>query len=127
MIMDGKANELIWQTENLLLKQFCICCMARNFEPKAIIEYDRAAYIEEISNVRITLDANISVSDDFSHFLDGDYMRYPIQGKEEKVLEVKFDDISPAYIKNAITNRRMIPSAFSKYCEGRKILQNRGR
>ena len=31
------------------------------------------------------------------------------------------------YIKNMITIRRMIPSAFSKYCVGRKNLQNRGR
>ena len=127
MIMDGKANELIWQTEELLLKWFCICCMTRNFVPKAIIDYERTAYIEEISNIRVTLDANISVSDDFSRFLEGDYIRYPVQGKEEKILEVKFDDILPSYIKNTITNRRMIPSAFSKYCVGRKNLQNRGR
>lgn len=127
LIMEGRANELIWQTEEPLLKRFCVCCMTRQFRPKAIIDYERTAYVEEIANVRVTLDENISVSDDFSHFPDGAHMRYPVQEKGQSVLEVKFDYILPGYIKHLITNRRLILSSFSKYCIGRKKMQSMGR
>lgn len=126
-IVNGAADELFWQTEDPLLQKFCMQCMTRKFMPKAIIAYERTAYVEDISHIRITLDQNISVSDDLPHFLDGDYMRYPIQEKRLHVLEVKFDYILPGYIKHLITNRNLSQSSFSKYGLGRRTLQNRGR
>lgn len=127
MIMEDKINELIWQAEEPLLKRFCIHCMTRHFTPKIIIDYERTAYIEDVSNIRITLDENISVSDDLSHFLDGNYIRYPLQERGQHILEVKFDYIMPGYIKHIITNRKLILSSFSKYCVGRKKIQSMGR
>ncbi|MBD5548689.1 MAG: polyphosphate polymerase domain-containing protein [Lachnospiraceae bacterium] len=124
MIMEEKTNELIWETEKPLLKRFCTSCMTRRFTPKVIIDYERTAYIEDITNIRITLDGNISVSDDFSHFLDGNYMRYPVQEKGQYILEVKFDYIMPSYIRHIITNRKLVLSSFSKYCAGRKKIQS---
>lgn len=122
-ILDGKADELFWETDNLLVKKFCVHIMTRLFEPKAIVSYERSAYVEEIANVRITLDKNISVSDSFENFLSGDFMRYPVQEKKEHVLEVKFDDILPGYIKSIITNKNLQQSSFSKYYLGRLKLQ----
>lgn len=126
-IAEGNIEELFWQTDKPLLKQFCIQCMTRQFTPKAIIDYERTAYTEEITNIRVTLDENISVSDDFDHFLDSDYIQYPIQHKGQHVLEVKFDYMMPGYIRHIITNRNLVQSSFSKYGMGRKILQNMGR
>lgn len=126
-IMDGNAEEVFWQTEKPLLKQFCVRCMNGYLRPKAIIDFERVAYVEEITNIRITLDENISVSDDFSHFTDGNYIRYPIQEKGQHVLEVKFDYILPGYIKHIVTGRNMVQSSFSKYSLGRKTLQKMGR
>lgn len=126
-ILDGAADALFWQTEKPLLQRFCLQCMTKKLEPKAIIHYERTAYIEEVTNIRITLDQNISVSDDFFHFTDGDYMRYPIQEKERSVLEVKFDYILPGYVRHMVSNRHLVQTAFSKYCIGRKKLQSMGR
>lgn len=126
-IISGDASELFWQTQQPLLKQFCVRCMTRNFVPKAIIDYERTAYVEEITNIRITLDENISVSNDIWHFIDGDYIQYPIQKKQQHVLEVKFDDILPSYIRHIITHRNLVQSSFSKYGLGRKTLQTMGR
>lgn len=126
-IVNGDADELFWQTENPLMRQFCVQCMTRRFEPKAIIDYERTAYVEEITNIRITLDENISVSDDLFHFLDGDYIRYPVQEKNRHVVEVKFDQILPSYIKHIVTNRNLVQTSFSKYGLGRQKLQNMGR
>lgn len=127
MIMEGKTNELIWQTEEPLLKRFCVCCMTRRFMPKVMIDYERTAYMEDITNIRVTLDEKISAADDFAHFADGNYMRYPVQEKGQYILEVKFDYMLPGYIRHIITNRKLVLSAFSKYCAGRKKIQNMGR
>lgn len=122
-VLEGRADELYWETDNLLLRKFCVHIMTRLFEPKAIIDYERSAYVEEIANIRITLDKNISVSDNVEEFLSGDYTRYPIQEKSEHVLEVKFDDILPGYIKSIVSNKNMQQSSFSKYYLGRLKLQ----
>lgn len=126
-IVNGDADELFWQTQNPLMKQFCVQCMTRHFMPKAIIDYERTAYVEEITNIRITLDENISVSDDLLRFLDGGYIRYPVQEKNRHVVEVKFDQILPNHIKHIVTNRNLVQTSFSKYGLGRQKLQSMGR
>lgn len=122
MIVGGDASQLFWKTEIPLLKRFCTLCMTSVLCPKAVIDYERTAYVEEISNVRVTLDENISVSWEWSRFLDGDYLRYPVQERGQHVLEVKFDEILPAYIPHIINNRELIQTSFSKYYFGRKRL-----
>lgn len=122
-ILEGRIDELYWETDNSLLKKFYVHMMTGLFEPKIIIDYERAAYVEEIANVRVTLDKNISVSDSVEEFLTGDYLRYPIQKKDEHVLEVKFDDILPGYIKSIVSNKNLQQSSFSKYYLGRLKLQ----
>lgn len=123
-IINGNADEIFWETDNAILKKFCVRIMTGLFEPKAIIDYERSAYVEEITNVRVTIDKNISVSGSINNFLDGDYIRYPLQEKQEHVLEVKFDNILPGYIKNIVTNKNMQQSSFSKYYLGRLKLQS---
>jgi hypothetical protein len=126
-ILAGKAQDLFWETDKKLLKEFCVHVMTRGFIPKAIIDYERIAYVEEITNIRITLDTNISVSDDVEHFLDGDYLKYPLQDKDQHVLEVKFDYILPGYVKSIVTKNNLVQSSFSKYYLGRIKLQRMGR
>lgn len=126
-IMEGNTEEVFWKTEKALLKQFCIQSINGHLRPKVVIDYERTAYVEEITNLRITLDENISVSDDLLHFTQGDYVRYPLQEKGEHILEVKFDYILPGYIKHIVTDRNLIQTSFSKYALGRKKLQNMGR
>lgn len=122
-LMRGDAGELFWETEDPLVRKFCVHMMNAHFTPKVIIEYERIAYVEPLTNVRITIDRNISASADFGHFLSGDYIRYPLQKAQVHVLEVKFDEILPGYLKNIVTKRAFIQSAFSKYYTGRRVLQ----
>ena len=126
-ILEQDPEKAFWQAEEPLLKRFCVRCMADGFVPKAVIDYERTAYVDEILHVRITLDENISVSDDFSHFTDGDYIRYPLLDKNQHVLEVKFDELLPGYVKQIVTERNLLFSSFSKYALGRKKLQSMGR
>ena len=122
-IISGDAGALFWETDNPVLKLFCVYCMTKGFSPKAIVDYERCAFVEEISNVRITIDRNISVSGDNDEFLTGNYLRIPIQEKKRHILEVKFDNILPSHIRHLVTNQEIVQTTLSKYYLGRQQLQ----
>lgn len=118
----GDFSKVLWSTDNRVLQEFCVDGLNRGFSPKAIIDYERLAFVEPLSNVRITIDRNISVSDELDSFLSGEYLKVPIQEKNKHVLEVKFDYILPSYIRHAISNECLVQTSFSKYYLGRKQL-----
>jgi hypothetical protein len=122
-IMMGDVSCIFWNTDIQLLKEFCVDIMCRQFRPKVIIDYERIAYIEDISNIRITLDTNISASYEFDKFLTGEYQNFPLQLSDCHILEVKFDDILPSYIKNIVCSFGFVQTSFSKYYVGRKKLE----
>ncbi len=122
-IVDGRAMDVYWETQENLLKEFCIDIATKGFSPKVIIEYEREAFVEIISNVRITLDNNISASDEIDRFLCGDYFRIPILENHKHILEVKFDDVLPSYIRAVLQSSVLIQQSFSKYYLGRVAIQ----
>ena len=122
-LISGEVEKVFWSTGEDLLKQFCVAIMTRHFTPKAIIDYERIAFVEPTTNIRVTLDKNISVSNEFDKFLSGNYQKYPVQNDNNHVLEVKFDDILPSYLQNLINTYDRQQASFSKYYFGRKKLE----
>ena len=121
--MRGDAAAVFWGTENALLRRFCTDMMTRRFTPKVIVDYERTAFVEPCTNIRITLDRNISASGELGAFLRGDYLCHPLQGRQCHILEVKFDDILPGYIRGLVHSRDFQQTTFSKYYLGRKKLE----
>lgn len=122
-IIQGDHLEVFWGTDRELLRRFCSEISTKLYRPKVIIDYDRRAYIEPITNIRITFDMNISASYEFDKYTRGKYFKIPLQEKHLHVLEVKFDDIMPGYIRNIINSYGQQQSSFSKYYLGRKKLE----
>lgn len=118
-----KLDELyLSDPQKLMLKQFCAKILLRHFTPKIIVDYNRTAFVDEITDVRITFDRNICVSDRTECFLSKDYPTTPILNGQESILEVKFDYILPSFLKYAACLPQMIPCSFSKYYMGRMRL-----
>ncbi len=114
--------DLIYETDKDLIKELFADIMMYNFKPKVIIDYERIAYVEEITNVRITFDMKISASYDISEFLTGNYQSFYLLPDGISVLEVKFDDILPSYIRNIVESYNYVQTSFSKYYYSRKII-----
>ncbi len=119
MLAAGRSDELLSETEDPLLKKFCLYFSQRLLTPRIIIDYDRTAYIEEVTNIRITYDTNIRVSEETESFLTGDYLSRAFS-RGASVLEVKFDSILPGYLSRLINEKNPEVTAFSKYCLGRQ-------
>lgn len=91
-------------------------------KPKAIIEYDRKAYVYDAGNVRITFDRNVRASRDYGGFLGHDRVCYmPVSGLQD-VLEVKYDEFLPGFIARLLENGNMNQISYSKYRLGREVL-----
>lgn len=125
-IYNGNVGDVYWQTDNSLLREFCLQVMLKRFSPKVVITYQRTAFLHYPGNVRVTMDRNISCSSQNNRFLDGDYTVIPVTGKGRHLLEVKFDQFLPDYIKQTIQLNTLEQATFSKYYMGRITSQNHG-
>ena len=90
-------------------------------EPRVIIEYSRTPYIFPIGNVRITFDRHLLAAfpqDIFAENLSGiNILEEPLG-----ILEVKYDDLLPGSIQNALSYFNLMPATFSKYTRAREAL-----
>ena len=98
--------------------------LINDYRPKVIIDYERIAYVEEITNVRITFDMKISASYELDKFLEGDYTKYYLHPNGVNILEVKFDEILPSHIRKIVESYSFNQTSFSKYYYGRKIIDS---
>lgn len=88
--------------------------------PVVIVEYLRYPFVFQSGNVRVTFDENINSSNDISHFLEERIVSRPVLPKGMSVLEVKWDEFLPTYIKEYIQLETLQWSSFSKYYLCRK-------
>ena len=122
-LIRGDVGTVMWGTKNKLLQRFCAEIMLKRYMPKVIIDYERIAFVERALNIRVTLDMNIAAGYEFDKFLIGGYQSFPLQEKKRHVLEVKFDEVLPSYIKNVVMASGLNQISFSKYSLGRKKLE----
>lgn len=105
---------------NQLQLQMRICGM----QPKAIIAYERSAFVCQSGNVRITFDRNIMASkccdELFSEHIPN---LVPVLPAGMHVLEVKYDEFLPDYIAEALELGNLRQTAFSKYYLGRLAIE----
>ena len=106
-------------TLNQLLLQMKCSGMA----PKAIISYERTAFVHPTGNVRITFDRNISASACCGAFLEDTITdSVPVLPAGMQILEVKYDELLPDMIHRQLDLGKLRQTAFSKYYLGRLAL-----
>lgn len=103
----------------LLLQMRC-----SKMEPKAVIAYERTAYVYPAGNVRITFDRNIMASryceDFFEERISG---MVPVLPAGMNILEVKYDELLPDHIAQQLQIGKLHQTAFSKYYLGRLAIR----
>lgn len=82
--------------------------------PKTIVEYTRSAYTYPAGNVRITLDYNIRTGLSSTDFLSQDCITIPA-GDKVIILEVKWDEYIPDFVKTIVQLDGRRAGAYSKY------------
>ncbi len=98
-----------------VLRQTLLEMQFKNMRPKVIVEYIRYPFVEKNGNVRITFDEAVSSSNDIGRFLEQGISLRPVMEPGQGILEVKWDEFLPDYIKNTMQLDTLMWSSFSKY------------
>lgn len=101
--------------EPSLIQELLILKQTRLMQPKVIVAYERTPFVENNGNVRVTFDDGICSSADFEAFFHTDLHARKILPQGQTLMEVKFDEFLPAYIKEVLENGHMRQTTFSKY------------
>lgn len=109
-----------------VLQKLLLLMRTRRLRPKVIVEYDRIPYVERRGNVRVTLDQNIASSGEIHRFLEPQVAKRPILPAGQHILEVKYDEFLPDYIRGNLQLKNLRQTAFSKYYLSRKYGRSGG-
>ncbi len=87
----------------------------KNLRPVVIVQYMRTPYVGTAGNVRVTFDDAISSSNAIDAFLQEDIPLRSVLPVGGSILEVKWDELLPSYIKGQLELDTLQWTAFSKY------------
>lgn len=106
---------------NPILNEIYATFVTKLYKPKVIVEYNRVAFVSPVSNIRVTFDhdlrSNINHVDLFSSVKT--VMPVIIEGKQ--ILEIKYDEFFPRYLKNVLSKVSSERMAISKYTLARRF------
>lgn len=121
---DSIGNIKLSKDTNQLIKKLWTKNRLNLLHPVCIVEYERTAFIEALGNVRITFDKNIGMSNNVSSFFEDNIGAVPVLPKGQHILEVKYDEFLPEYIKEILDTGVVQKTAFSKYYYARTGIMN---
>ncbi len=116
-ILGGDTDWMV-DDERPLLRELHYKMTVEQLRPKTLVDYTREPFVYAAGNVRVTLDYHIRTGLNSTDFLNSDAPTVPA-GDAPIILEVKWDEFLPDFIRDAIqlTGRRV--NAFSKYAQCR--------
>lgn len=109
----------IFDGESDFLREFNIKRRVTDLKPKSIVMYEREAFLYSYGNVRITLDTHIRGSDNVYNFFNTEFDTIPIL--PTAILEIKWDDFLPQFVRDIVQIKNKSISSFSKYAAIRFI------
>lgn len=117
-LLSGNADRLyaiLMQNEGGLLEELILKILYGKFAPRCIVAYERFAFTESMGNVRVTFDRNIAGSRQINGLFAPGLFTVPLMPSNRHILEVKYDELLPHYILQALDTGRLRRQSFSKY------------
>lgn len=113
-MLDNILNNNIKVEENndKLLNEFIVKMKKDLLRPIICIEYDRIPYVYKLGNVRITLDYNIRYTNKYDDLFNENKKVYYLK---EKILEVKYNELIPDFIRYRLELNHLEQISFSKF------------
>ena len=119
-LIDGNYSILLKYSEAFAYECYCLMNMYC-YRPKAVVEYNRDAFVVKENKIRITLDYNIKATESNFNIFDGNLNQNLMMNNFFVVLEVKYNGFLLSYIKDLLNDIDKREISVSKYCLGRSI------
>ncbi len=116
--------DFLYESKKPLLVQFYLEIKQNLLSRDVIVDYTREAYVSDISNVRITLDKDLRTGLTNTDLFNKSAPSIKALDEPWMILEVKFNNFLPEYIKNIIqlgSNQRY---AISKFVICKKMIKS---
>lgn len=118
-----KGQMIKMKKEQSLLNEFLIERMNNWLRPVVVVDYDRIPYVYNAGNVRITFDKNISGSQQINGFWNKDMLKCPVLDCGYHILEIKYDEYLPTFIREQLYLDSLRRTSFSKFYYCRRQLR----
>ncbi len=117
-ILSGDFSPLL-AYEHPLAREVRALHAARRLRPTVIVEYEREAYVHPLSMVRITFDKAVAAGTNTLDMFDPKLVTRPIFEHREVILEIKYGDYYPMYLKQLLQNngQKLAISKFVQCCD----------
>jgi hypothetical protein len=121
----AKDFSFLVNTENHLLRDFFLETRCNLMRPVVIVEYEREAYIHPIGTVRVTFDTQLRTSFGYKEFFDQRFTGIPALEQQSIILEVKYNEVLPNYIRGLFPNTIKPQLAIGKFviCRNQQLCQ----
>lgn len=120
-IINGDLDVLLKYNNKTANKVYYI--MHNNFyKPSIIVDYYREAYTCPINSIRITFDKNVQASKNVDGIFDKNNIMTNIFNEPKVILEIKYNNMLPKWIREILSTYDGDRSSVSKYCLGRELL-----
>ena len=113
-LIEGDSSGLM-SAKSELLKEVFLLMRNRVLRPKVIVDYKREAYVHPVENVRITFDTCLRSGLSSVDLFDPNVPTVCPHDKNLEILEVKYDNYLPDFVKGLLVGLSADRSAISKY------------
>ena len=117
-LISGTVDYQKWK-DDPLMSEFLVEYKTKKLCPSVIVDYNRIAFVYPGTDIRITFDEDIASGRFNKNLFSKEVITYPILKNNEIVLEVKFNDYIPKYLRDILNKIPSIRIAISKFvmCE----------
>jgi len=118
-IIEGDYEELLTYKNPILNKAY-MEFVQYYYKPRVVIDYDRDAFMSDFFNLRVTIDKNLRSNNTNFDIFSPHIHTVPVILEGKQILEIKYNECLPDYIKGVIRPMPVERFAISKYTLGRR-------
>lgn len=109
-MIEGRYREIL-EDKPSLKTEIYINIILKQLRPVLLIEYERMAFVDDISGVRVTIDSKIRSTTDCNNF----FGKIETKNSNKYILEIKYNKYLPDYIKKIVINIKRKRKGKSKF------------
>ena len=113
-ILDGDY-EFLLQSKYPLCQEFYFECVSNVMRPRTIVDYDREPWILDAGTVRITFDMDVRAAVGSYDIFDPTLPTLPVLEDGKCVMEVKYTEFLPHFVRDVLPDKASEFTAVSKY------------
>lgn len=121
LLLEQKQYGFLVEREEELAKRLYSKMILNAYQPVTIIDYHREAYRYPVNDIRVTFDTDLRGTDNPYGLFQDDLFSKPLLAEDCGVLEIKYNDFLPYFIKEIWSELDQMVDAMSKYSRARMI------